>query len=99
LNVNYHIPEEEEGAIRGEYGILFVKAVAELFKLRLFLELHNVRWVVEFMQFLFGGVGETFVDISDLGLLRAVAAVDERDHELALLNGIGQLFHLVLIFI
>ena len=99
MNINYHIPEEEESAIGGENGILFVEAVAEPFKLRLFLELYNVRWVVEFMQFFFGGVGEAFVDVSDLGLLRAVAAVDERDHELALLNGIGQLFDLVLVFI
>jgi hypothetical protein len=51
------------------------------------------------MQFFFGRVGEAFVNISDLGLLRAVTSVDERDHELALLNGIGQLFHLVLVFI
>jgi hypothetical protein len=99
LNINYHIPEEEESAIRGENGILFVEAVTELFKLRLFLELYNVRWVVEFMQFFFGGIGEAFVNISDLGLLRAVTSVDKRDHELASLNGIGQLLHLVLVFI
>ncbi len=99
FNVIYRIPEEEKGAIWRENGVLLVQTVAELFKGRLFLELYNVRGVVEFVQLFFGGVGEALVNVSDLRLIRPMTTIDEGDHELALLGGIGQLLHLALVFI